>query len=205
MFALFAAVLNYAEVEKSLPDNNDYVEIYLIKTAWHVGILVSNDSLTSSILPIENKFVNFDLIDIGWGDEDFYQSEDVNYFYALKAALFPTSSVLKLTGYSADISSLVRWSDYAIKIKLGTDSFVNLLKFISASFAFEEGKIIETSSKAGGVIKFYKSSLSYSIAYTCNTWVADALNHAGLLVDPDEVITSQQLFFSVAAYGEILK
>ena len=180
-------------------------EIFLIKTEWHVGIVFLVDSLSINILPNGEMLKNFRLIDIGWGDEDFYQSDDINYLFALKAALLPTSSVLKFTGYSGDINRLVTWSDFTIKLNLTGENFTKMLNFIEDSFYYENEKIVETSSKAEGVITFYKSSYSYSLAYTCNSWIADALLHAGLPVNPAEIITSDQLYAAVAGLGEILK
>lgn len=180
-------------------------EIFLIKSAWHVGILIRNNSQVETVIPVLNDFERFTLVDFGWGDEDFYQSESINYYYAVKAALIPTSSVIKVTGHYADLKSIVRWSDFAIKIELDKQHYSRLINFINQSFQFENGEVIRTSIKAEGAIKFYKSVHSYSLVYTCNTWVADALKNAGLDINPDEIITSEQLYFNAIVLGEVLK
>jgi len=47
--------------------------------------------------------------------------------------------------------------------------------------------------------QFYAAVHGYSLAYTCNTWVADALHAAGLPVDPGGVVLSGQTMARVGA------
>ncbi len=205
----FISVLTYIQtLGDSLAvaaDTNKHHDIYLVKSAWHVGILIRIDSLSSSMLPVLSSFREYSYVDMGWGDEDFYQADGINYFYAVKAALIPTSSVIKVTGHYGDLNDIIRWSDFAIKIRLDSEVYVKLLRFIDDSFLNEGGKRIVTKKEVGGAIKFYKSTLSYSLIYTCNTWVADALKHAGLDIDPNEIITSDQLYYNTITLGEVLK
>jgi hypothetical protein len=47
--------------------------------------------------------------------------------------------------------------------------------------------------------QFYAAEHGYSLAYTCNTWVADALHAAGLPVDEGGVVFSGQTMARVEA------
>ena len=175
----------------------DSVKVYLINQAWHVGFLIQVDSITISQIPIIKDFTDFKFVDIGWGDEDFYQDDGINYYYGAKAMLVPTSSVIKITGHISTSQSILNWSEDSREVMLSSHGYKKLLNFIEASFEKGKGKYVETSRLADGAIRFYKSGLSYHLFNTCNTWIAAGLKEAGLYIDEDGIITTANLFESI--------
>lgn len=173
---------------------SDQHTIQLIKQSWHVGILIPVDSVAIAHIPLLYKFSEFESVDIGWGDEDFYQNDGINYYYGAKAILVPTSSVLKITGHAASKDAIIKWVEDSREIKITHEAYLRLLNYIEASFDKRNGSYIESSSSAGGAIKFFKSNRSYHLFNTCNTWIATALKDAGLKIDDNNVITTNDLF-----------
>ncbi len=181
-------------------------DIYLIKTAWHVGISVRIDSFAISKLKALKYFEDYEFADIGWGDEDFYQTPDTNIFLGLKALFVPTSSVVRISGINAGINSFISISDFAVKASLTNTQFIKLLDFIDASITKNEsGEYRIASKKYGGKIIFFKSGLKYHMFHTCNTWIAEALNSAGLQIGASGIITAAQLYRELIKIGEIIK
>ena len=114
--------------DKTVEERNSTKTIYLIKSYWHVGILIEMDSTAITGVPVLSRFDNYRFVDIGWGDEDFYQNPDTDYYNAAKAILFPTRSVIKVTGHQSEVASIIRWSDFCIKINVTDDQFEKLLE-----------------------------------------------------------------------------
>jgi hypothetical protein len=198
-----SAALTYQdEPEKEIEPTRT---VYLIKSYWHVGILFHVDSTVIKHIPALITFNRYKFVDIGWGDEDFYQDPETDYYNAAKAILFPTKSVIKVTGHMAGLESIKKWSDFCIKIKITNEQYSRLMEFIAESFLVENDKYVIASSNSSGAIVFYKSVLAYHLFNTCNTWVADALENAGCDVSKDGIITAEDLFEEVKSIGEVLK
>lgn len=186
---------------------NDSRSIYIAKISWHVGLIIdlNNDSIET--IDGLSSFKNFNYADIGWGDEDFYKSDsDFDFYLAAKAVFLPSSSVLRMQGYNNSLEEIIKRRDYFIEIRLSNRQFKKLCMFINKSFAKDDNNIIILSEERyGGIIKFYNSVQKYHLGYTCNTWIADALKNAEFDIDPDDVITAEELFFETAKFGKILK
>ena len=185
--------------------SNTEKNIYLIKSYWHVGIVIEIDSASVAGIPVLKRFSKYNFVDIGWGDEDFFQDSEIDYYNAAKAILFPTKSVIKITAHLSDLAGIIRWSDFCIKLKLTDDQYSGLLEYIDNSFLIEDDEYIFISSFAEGAIVFYKSGLSYHLFNTCNTWVAEALETAGCGISKSGIITAEDLFVEVKTIGEVLK
>lgn len=205
MNIIIISVLIVLFCQGTVEDN--YRSIYIAKISWHVGLLIkiNNDSVT--IIDGLSNFKNFNYADIGWGDEDFYKSNsDFDFYLAAKAIFLPSSSVLRIQGYNNSLEEIKQRRDYVIEIRLKNSQFNDLCTFINKSFSKDDNNNLSLSEERyGGIIKFYNSVKKYHLGYTCNTWIADALKSAGFDIDPDDVITAEELFFEISKFGKILK
>jgi hypothetical protein len=105
----------------------------------------------------------------------------------------------------AELESIIKWSDFCIKINVTEDQYSELLKYINESFMVEDNKYVIASSFSSGDIVFYKSVHMYHLFNTCNTWVAEALETAGCDISKEGIITAEDLFIEVKSIGEVLK
>jgi hypothetical protein len=60
--------------------------------------------------------------------------------------------------------------------------------------------VVAHSTDSNGL--FYAAQSEYTLLHTCNTWIADALNGAGLPVSGDNVIFSGQVMTRVGEAAE---
>jgi uncharacterized protein (TIGR02117 family) len=167
--------------------------IYIVQTAWHTGILLKTASVSSEIFPEIKNYSQTTYIDVGWGDEKFYQAEGIPVGLAARAVLIPTSSVVRIVGYRHSIDEL--YSDGRKEaIIMDSEEFSALCSFISGNLKRDtEGRII--SSRVKGTSKiFFESTKKYHLFRTCNTWVALALKESGLEISSCCIITARQLF-----------
>jgi len=179
-------------------------EIFLIKQRWHTAIVLQTSDIDSIIFPIINQFREYKMIDIGWGDEEFYQYPDFDWELAFKALFIPTPSTLRVEGISISRELYFDLSEIVVKLIVTDEQFVKILKYIDDTFYRDDNEEIILSSKAGGQIIFYAAKGEYHLFNTCNTWLAKCLNNAGLNIKTDIILT-EQLFQEAAKIGEVIK
>jgi len=180
--------------------------VWVISNNFHTGLIIELDEETRRMLVFSQFFTRYRFADIGWGDEVFYQNPDFRLSTAARAVLMPSPSVVRVEGFNADIKDVITWSRRAARFTLDAPQYSRLCEFINSSFRRDdEGNLIMASDQGDSRIIFYKSPLKYHLFNTCNTWIARALNHAGLDISAPGIITADNLFDSFKNSGEILK
>ncbi len=182
-------------------------KVYIAKIDWHVGIILKLDENSVKNIKALENFKDFNFVDIGWGDADFYQSnDDFDLYLASKAILLPTESVIRIHGYNQSIDQIIDWRDYAIEVRLQNDQYEKLCKFIDNSFSRDSANnLLITSERNNKRVTFFSSIHKYHLFRTCNTWVAEALYFADQNIDPSNIITSEELFYELVKIGIPLK
>lgn len=167
--------------------------------------MIGLDGNARRVLSFSEFFINHGRVDIGWGDEVIYQEAEIRSCSAVRAMMIPSSSVIRVEGFDADMKDVVAWSGRAAMFRLSDVEFIRLCEFIDASLMKDgDGKPV-VASRHGGEVIFFRSPHLYHMFNTCNTWIARALNHAGIDISPVCVITAGTLFRRMKESGEILK
>ena len=63
---------------------------------WHTSVVFDNNEARYYLSALEGEFTAAKFLEAGWGDQDFYQAEEMNSDIALRAILLPTRSVLQV-------------------------------------------------------------------------------------------------------------
>lgn len=203
-FALIAANISLnGENDSSYSTTN----IYVVKSYWHTGIILPVNEITIAHIPVINNFNQKKYVDIGFGDRVFYLDPEYDIALAARAILVPTESTVRFAAAIGTIEDIVRRSDYALKIKLKNNELDSLCIYINNTLQKDTSgntKLIE--SKANGEIQYFEGEQKYHLFNTCNTWVARALNFAGLdFIEPANIISSKDLFAELIVIAEVLK
>ncbi|MFP4367978.1 MAG: DUF2459 domain-containing protein [Candidatus Kapaibacterium sp.] len=169
-------------------------EFFIINYSWHTGFVLKNDYQLREITGIEADSIKYPYVDIGWGDQEFYQTPGFNLWLAAKAILFPTGSTVRMKWLRQSPDQQKEVYDHLVKAKAAGDQYKKLLSYISSSYKRKKGRaIIERGSEQSSV-QFFKSVQYYWLLMTCNTWIAEALWYAGYDIVTDFVITEECLF-----------
>lgn len=181
-------------------------KIFISKSDWHVGIILEVVESSKKGISCLAEFNDYKFVDIGWGDADFYQSsEDFDIYLATKAILLPTPSVVRIQGYTNEITDIIKYRDYTFEIILDSTQYNLLCDFIESSFKKDESnQNIISMEKYSGIIKYYHSTHKYYFANTCNTWVAEALEYSGYEINSSNVITAEELFKELVVTAKLL-
>lgn len=186
-------------------DNDELKSIYLIKQNWHTALVFTASQIDTIIMPEGKYFSGYNLIDFGWGDEEFYQYPGFDSGLAFGALFYATPSTLRVEGITYSKETLFEYSEIVIKLLVDDDQLTKLNQFLSGTFYKDDaGNAVILNTRAGGKIKFYKSPYSYHLFRTCNTWIAEALFYAGFEINTN-IILAEQLFNEAAEIGTVIK
>lgn len=189
--------------DKTYDDKFD--SVYLIKQNWHTALVFTPEQIDTAIIPEAKYFTGYNLIDFGWGDEEFYQYPGFDSGLAFGALFYSTPSTLRVEGITYSKESLFDYSEIVIKLTIDQGQLRKLNEFLSGSFYRDDsGNPDILNNQAGGKIKFFKSPDSYHLFRTCNTWVAEALFYAGFEIETN-IILAEQLFNEAAKIGTVIK
>lgn len=172
---------------------SDNKTIYIVQEAWHTGIVLHTRKVSVQEWPEISKYQNKQYIDISWGDEVYYQHPSFNLWLALRAVCFPTRSVIALNNFKRSIPSYYPHSRI-MKINITHPHLQALCRFIAQSFQRDNQNQIIPSTLHDTSSIFFRGKRSYHLFRTCNTWVALALEKAGLPINATLALTADQLF-----------
>ncbi len=182
-----------------------YKTIYLVGHDWHAGIVVKRSDIPEDTWPEHKDFTENEYLEIGWGEQNYYQKSDPSLGDAIKAGLWPTSSVLHIAGFNGAITSYFPNSKI-IKINLSYQGFKKLCQYIKASYAKDRyGQSIKLSPGLYGNSHFYLAKDSYHAFRTCNVWAAKALQAAEYPISPASSLIVESLMSQAAKHGVIIQ
>ena len=172
--------------------------IYINQVYYHTGLIIEMDEVAASGLDVAPWFKGYRYVEIGWGEEDFYQNPDSSVTRAARAIFRRNPSVLRVEGFNQDIRDVMAWSERTKKISLTPPQMAKLIRYVNDSLKRDRNGIPVIASVHGaGEIVFFKSNQTYYLFNTCNTWIARALHYAGLDITPIGVVTAQSLFYKL--------
>jgi uncharacterized protein (TIGR02117 family) len=186
-------------------ENEQHKTIYLVNQGWHAGIVLRRADIPDSNWPILGDFPKAHYLEVGWGDMDFYLTQDPHWGLTLKAALWPTASALHIAGFNGSVPAYFPYSEI-VRIELSSADFEHLSRTIAASFALDEaGNATSLGPGHYGNSRFYLSRETYHLFNTCNVWTARALRAAGLPITPVRAITTEDLMSQARKFGIVVQ
>jgi len=179
--------------------------IFLVNHGWHAGIVLKRTDILDLLWPESKGFPNTRYLEVGWGDKDYYQSPNPHLGIAIKAVLWPTSSVLHIVGFDEAVTSYFPLSEI-IEVRLSSDSFERMILYIAASHYLEPDSISKPIAKGlYGNSQFYLSGETYHLFKTCNVWTAEVFQAAGYPISPTFIITVEGLMSQVRSFGTVIR
>ncbi len=173
--------------------------VYVADHGWHTGLIV----LAQDFQPRDSLRTTFfddkRWIEVGWGDAAFYQAEETSYLLAVRALFAPTDAVMHV--YAFDGTPTANFSNSTVKpVRMTAAGYRKMLAFVWGEFTRDaDGAPIPTTRGLYGRSHFFKGEGTYSLARTCNTWTAEALQAGGVDIDPSKATTSGGVMDQIAA------
>ena len=174
-------------VSTQVPQNN---VVYLVKHGWHTDIAIPADELRGNMTVFQRIFPGVKILVIGFGKRTF-MTAPVHNAGDLVIGPFPGDGVMLVTGLSA-APDLAYKDGVTATLNLPPGGAERLSDFIWKSLKTDAGAPVELRPGFYLGSIFYVTNTRYAGTRTCNTWTADALQAAGLNIDPAGDIFSWQ-------------
>ena len=145
--------------------------LYIVSHGWHSGVVVEQADLVQQMPALAPEIGRKRYVEIGWGEERFYQARETTVGMALRAVLQPNSSVLQVVPFA---DSPRRYFAGAEIVEVRTDDagYSAALAVMAATFKPDLQRLGRSLYGEGW---FYSAEGSFHLFNTCNTWVASVL------------------------------
>jgi uncharacterized protein (TIGR02117 family) len=164
--------------------------VWVVDHGWHTAIVVRRSDVDPTIWPEAGDFAEAPLVEVAWGDREFYMADVATAWLAVNAALFTSGSVLHVAGLRDPI---VTGPAVSADVELGVSrrGFDAMTKLFHDEYQRDgDGRAVRLGHGLYGTSWFYAARSRYHLFNTCNTWVARALQRAGLDVAPAGTLTA---------------
>ncbi len=188
LYLLVAVILSMIPVNRNFKQpKGEGVTIYLITNGVHTdfALPVQNQYHDWEMLLAQSHIINKNLesqyVAFGWGDKGFYLNtktwNDLKFSTAFNALFHLSTSAIHVTWYTR-----LQPSEYCQKITISEEQYRALVEHVVQSFQTDSNGMAKVISGAHywDNDSFYEAHGSYSLFYTCNTWVNDGLKRAEL-------------------------
>ena len=179
--------------------------IYLVSGKRHSGIVVKQSDIPKELWFEKKDFPNHELIEVGWGDREYYMAKEVTSGLGMKALFLPTSSVLHVVGFNSPIQDFFPDSK-VFEFMVTAEGVVNVCQFIDNSYKRDSHQNSFCLGKGNyGDSKFYSAKGTFSWLNTCNTWSGRALKSAGVPIRAFLLISANDLQNEALKYGRVVQ
>lgn len=167
--------------------------IYVVKRGWHTGVAVAAADWPNRSWSVLADFPDSDYLEFGWGDERFYQAETESWWLGIRAALWPTSSVIHVIGVRSPIVENIA-ADEIVEVRVSADGLQRMAEAIEREFT--QRAPAATPVSLGAAPKpnhFYPARRKFYFPRMCNWWIASRLQEASCPVQPWSVVTATRV------------
>jgi len=183
--------------------NQERQNIYVANISWHTAIIVPASILPDSIWPAGHDYSQFNYLEIGWGDREFYQDEGFNPICAIKALFISTPTALHL--FPLESIEKTYFNHYVVALEVNKNQVDQLARFLLGHFQFnQDRKVIPLNNGLYYNSQFFAGSGQYHFPINSNVWVAQALKEAGFNICPPRYQATEWLIRKAAKWGEVV-
>lgn len=177
------------------------VTLHVVRHGWHSGLVIRRDRIPPGAWPEHDRVPAARFLEIGWGDRAFYQSPDAGIALALEASFASGGSVLHVVGFDRSPAEHFAHAEVTA-IELSAEGAEALARFVSNAYARDAaGAPIDLGPGLYPGSRFYAATGRYSLFYTCNSWIAEALRAGGCPITPAWALTGGNLAFQARRCG----
>jgi uncharacterized protein (TIGR02117 family) len=177
------------------------VTVHVVRHGWHSGLVIGRAQIPTEAWPEPGRFPAARFLEVGWGDRAFYQAPDAGIALAIEASFASEGSVLHVTGLDRPPAEHFAHAEITA-VELSAPGAEAVARFVRRAYARDAaGAPIDLGPGLYPGSRFYAATGRYSLFYTCNTWIAEALRAGGCPITPAWALTAGNLAFQARRCG----
>lgn len=165
--------------------------IAIVSHGWHTDLAIPAGALRGNMRQFRQVFPGMTVLMVGFGKRTFMMAP-VTDLGDLLVGPFPGDGTLLIAGLTAPPDRA--YSDGTMEIaRLSPAGDERLSDFIWRTLDVKQGRPVRI---AGGFFPgsiFYATRTGYSGLYTCNSWIGDALQTAGIVPTASGIVFASQV------------
>jgi len=175
------------------PGDSTNKTVYVVNSyGWHTSIVVAVQDIDPS-LHLYDVAGDARYVEVGWGDETYYQATRTTSLMGMQALFWPTDSVLHVVLLDKDPAGSFPDAQI-VALELSEGGFERLVEFIDNSFAVDQkGQLIRLGRGLYGDSYFYRAEGTFYFFRTCNTWTADVVRASGYPITTFSVVSADHV------------
>lgn len=175
--------------------------IFIVQRGWHTGVLIPAADWPDRRWRLLQEFAAVDLLEFGWGDKRFYPAEETTFGMAVRAALWPTPSVIHVVGLDSS-RPIDAQANEVVPVRVSAEGLQALTAGIQQEFAGEQPILKDLEvSWAPAPNRFYDAKRAFYFPRMCNWWVAKRLEDAGCPIRPWTVLTARRVIREARSFS----
>ena len=157
------------------------LQAWVVNYGFHTEIVIPATQLDGTLAPFRALFPAARTISFGFGKTSFFILSDPGLL-DFASGMIPGRASIRVIPLRDEPQNL--YKSQITRIPLTQVEWSHLESFITDAFVrTSSGAPVPASGDDGTGGRFYAATSGYSLAYTCNAWTVDALNHASLQVE----------------------
>lgn len=189
----------YPEEERQRPNS-----VYVISQGWHVGIAFKSRFLRKK-LPEHSRIPDTDFLMVGWGDNKYYPADRAGIGLFLRAAFWPTGSVIHLVGFD-EIADEHFIKGEVVRVRVSQQGMEEMTDHIADRFrTADQGTLFYAADGLYPQSAFFEAKGRYYFPKTSNKWSARVLRESGFPITPFYALTSGNVIRQARKSGEVLQ
>lgn len=188
---------HYAFIPRYLPDyrntpSQSYREVWVVQNRFHSLFVLRRTDVqsisTESFPALTDSLPASPYLDIGWGEEYFFQAPEVGVGDALHAIFWRNPSVLRVSAFSTSFEERYGVGFRHVVLHLDSARYHLLLRSLQKQC---EQPLRCTS--AANVTRYYATRGWYYCLNNCNTWLLERCQDAGMPVPWRNTLLAEQV------------
>lgn len=177
--------------------------VLVVRHSWHPGILIpmpaAEPLLVGNLRDARPRYV-----EVGWGDRGYYPDPNPGFWTLLRAALWPTPSVIQIVAVNRPVEHFAPEGPI-IAVTLPDSLRDDLLAFVLDELTLEDGDPIDVAPSLYGDGRFFAADRRYHVLHNSNQWAARALRLIGCDLSVWQSLTVELLLSQVEACGTVIR
>lgn len=184
---------------RELPPPGERHIIYVTHKDWHTNLLVESAALLPHAPQLARDFLGTRFLRIGWGDGDYYPSDNPSMGMGARALVASRYPALRVMGFTGDPRPVTP-AGTIMPLAISSQGMRTLAKQLEDSIERDtHGRPTLLGTPVPGQDVYYRSKGRYSLFNTCNTWTSRSLQSAGIPISPALRLTQSSVMKQVRA------
>ena len=168
------------------------VTLYVVRRGWHIDVGFAAKDLLGPLEAVSEQFPEARFLTFGFGDRRYLHARNPA-FPNMLAALWPGDGLMLVTALRGTPQQAFGETQ-VVELTLTARETAAVQRSMAASFSLQDGRPQSDGRGPYEGSAYWRSSLRYSAAYTCNTWASQVLASAGLPLPVRGVVFAGQVW-----------